>query len=215
MADHYSESFMQELASTVHSVTVPQVGRLVEALVELRRVGGRLFVAGLGGSAANASHAACDLRNLASIDALSLVDSPATFSAAANDHGWEESLAHILRRSHTRDSDALLLMSVGGGSLGPPISVPLIRLQEEAKNRGMRTFAIVGPRGGIVAERSDVVVRVPVEKGRFETVHTEIVQSVIWHCIATHPELSVTLPLWEGLGRLDAGDVSSSHGNLT
>jgi D-sedoheptulose 7-phosphate isomerase len=198
--DH-TKDFMACFGRTVAGLDFAAIDSLANELAHLRLRHGRLFVAGIGGSAANATHAACDLRNLAGIDAVSLTDNVAAFSAAANDHGWDESLSHVLRRSHPQTTDGLLVMSVGGGSLEPPVSIPLVRVLAVATELGMQTFALVGPRGGIAADVASLTIRVSVEEPGFTTAHTEAAHAAVWHCLATHPSLAEVQPLWERLGR--------------
>lgn len=201
MGTDYTLDFMSQLADAITALDASVIDRFADDLADIRSREGRVFVAGLGGSAANASHAVCDLRNLAGIEAVSLTDNTAAFSAAANDHGWDESLAHVLRCLKPRPFDGLMVMSVGGGCVEPPVSVPLVRVLEAAKAMGMKTFAVVGPRGGVAAELADIAVRVPVAESHFVTVHTEVVQGAVWHCLVTHPRLATTAPMWERLSK--------------
>lgn len=181
------------LAETVHvakSISEDEINALADALFELRDRSGRLWIAGLGGSAANASHAANDFRKLCGIEAYALTDNVAELTARSNDDGWR----YAMTLEWAIDQDALLVLSVGGGSDG--VSMPLIQLMDEAKKYGMTVMGIVGRDGGYLGDVGDVVVRVPTVEPRRVTPHAEGWQSVILHCLVSHPDLQRSSTKW-------------------
>ncbi|MGN9908689.1 SIS domain-containing protein [Phytohabitans sp. LJ34] len=195
----FSERFLNELVATAQRFDHEAVDRLAGRLAETRRVAGRVFIVGLGGSAANASHAACDLRGLANIEAYTPADSPASLTAAANDYGWRQAFTRWLLVSRIGAQDVLLVLSVGGGSEDPPVSENLIEAVKLGRAAGAFTVGIVGPDGGETARLADLCVRIPIEDAGLRTTHTEIFQAVVWHMLATHPLLQQVVPRWESL----------------
>lgn len=168
---------------------------LTKELVELRERGGRLFIAGLGGSAANASHAANDFRKLLRIEAYALCDNVAELTARANDEGWETIYTGMLESGRAVEGDALLVLSVGGGAEG--VSLPLVNAVAFALGRKMRILGIVGRDGGYTKEHGHAVVLIPdVSAGARVTPHTEAFQGVVLHYLASHPDLQRGATKW-------------------
>ncbi|WP_250285176.1 SIS domain-containing protein [Frankia sp. CiP1_Cm_nod2] len=190
---------MDELAAISGRLDTALVDELAERLGEVRDTGGRLFILGIGGGAGNAGHAVCDLRGLAGFDAYAPTDNPASLTALTNDHGWRYAFSRWLEDSRLGPRDAVLVFSVGGGSEDPPVSVNLVEAVRLATERGAFVCGVVGPDGGETARLADVCIRVPVADLTFRTTHTEIIQSVVWHMLATHPRLNTVTPLWETL----------------
>ncbi len=195
----FSKQFLDELAAISGRLDTALVDDLAERLGEVRDTGGRLFVLGIGGGAGNAGHAVCDLRGLAGFDAYAPTDNPASLTALTNDHGWRYAFSRWLEGSRLGPRDAVLVFSVGGGSEDPPVSVNLVEAVRLATERGAFVCGVVGPDGGETARLADVCIRVPVADLTFRTTHTEIIQSVVWHMLATHPRLNTVTPLWETL----------------
>jgi D-sedoheptulose 7-phosphate isomerase len=199
VAEGFGRRFLDELIAVATRLDVVAVDRLAERLSNVRSRGGRVFVIGLGGGAANASHAACDLRALAALEAYAPTDSAASFTAAANDYGWREALSRWLQVSRITERDALLVLSVGGGSFDPPVSENLVSAIMVAREAGAFVCGVVGPDGGETASLADLCIRVPVEDRALRTTHTEIFQSVVWHMLVAHPALMARTPHWESL----------------
>ena len=191
--------FVSVLAETVTSIDLPTVDRIAHRIARVRREQGRVFVIGVGGGAGNATHAVCDLRNLARVDAHSPTDNAATLTAAVNDRGWEEAVAESLACANLGPRDAVMVFSVGGGSEAPPVSVNLVRAVRFAAAAGAYVCGVVGPDGGETARVADDCVRVPVSDRSFRTTHTEIAQAVVWHLLVVHPALAAVSPTWESL----------------
>jgi D-sedoheptulose 7-phosphate isomerase len=195
----HSIRFLDELRTITESLD----GRIVDEIaLRLRRVreeSGRVFLVGVGGGAANATHAVCDLRALAGLEAYAPTDNPAALTASINDYGWRESFARWLRCSHLDRRDAVVVFSVGGGSEDPPVSVNIVEAVRLAVDVGAFVCGVVGPDGGVTAQLADICVKVPVTDREYRTTHTEIYQAVVWHMLATHPVLAQSRPHWEVL----------------
>lgn len=195
----HAQRYLEQTAEIARQVDPEHVERIAKALAGLRRRGGRLFVLGVGGSAANASHAASDFRKLTGIEAYSPCDNVSELTARTNDEGWETVFAAWLITSQANGQDALLVLSVGGGSAERNVSPNIVRALDEAKRRGMAIYGIVGRDGGYTKRLGDEVLVVPTVDPAHVTPHTESFQAVIWHCLVCHPALQRQPMKWEGL----------------
>jgi D-sedoheptulose 7-phosphate isomerase len=195
----FVRQYLDEVVQVARRLDPEAVGRIVDLLVTVREGGGRLFVLGVGGSAANASHAVNDFRKLAGIEAYAPTDNVAELTARVNDDGWESSFANWLRSSRLRERDGLLVLSVGGGDVERGVSVNLVRAIEYAKSVGARVAGIVGRAGGFTAKIADACVIVPTVNPATVTAHTEAFQAVVWHLLVSHPRLQAAPGKWESL----------------
>ena len=191
-----TQTFLKYAAEVCSRIDVAAVERLVAELKALRERGGRLFITGVGGSAANASHAVNDFRKLCGIEAYAPTDNVSELTARTNDEGWETVFAGFLEVSQACDKDAVLVFSVGGGNAERNVSVNIIRVLEEAKNRSMKIFGIVGRDGGYTKQVGDEVVVVPTVEPGLVTPLTEAFQAVIWHGIVSHDDLQIGETKW-------------------
>lgn len=194
----FVSQYLQEVREVAARLDPAEVERLVELLVSVAGQG-RLFILGIGGSAANASHAVNDFRTLAGFEAYTPTDNVAELTARINDDEWESVYAAWLRASHLTDHDGVLILSVGGGDEVRGVSVPLIHAIRYAKEIGASVGAIVGRDGGYAAFGADVCVIVPTVNPAHVTVHTEAFQAVLWHLLVSHPRLRTTSPKWESV----------------
>ncbi len=191
-----TKTFLKHATEVCNRIDDAAVERLVAELKALRERGGRLFIAGVGGSAANASHAVNDFRKLCGIEAYAPTDNVSELTARTNDEGWETVFAGFLEVSQACDKDAVLVFSVGGGNAERNVSVNIIRVLEEAKNRSMKIFGIVGRDGGYTKQVGDEVVVVPTVEPGLVTPLTEAFQAVIWHGIVSHDDLQIGDTKW-------------------
>lgn len=182
--------YLDETRLISKSIGCTDIERMVDELVALRLRWGRLYTAGLGGSAANASHAANDFRKLCGIEAHCLTDNVASVTARANDLGWQ----WCLDLDYAGQRDALLVLSVGGGADG--VSTPLVEAAVGIKRVGGTLLGIVGRDGGHVKKYADACVIVPTVSEIRVTPHTEGWQMVILHCLVSHPRLQIAQTKW-------------------
>jgi D-sedoheptulose 7-phosphate isomerase len=190
------EQYLQEVHDILNAVSASQVEAMCDELVTLRTRGGRLFVLGVGGSAANASHAVNDFRKLCAIEAYAPTDNVAELSARTNDDGWSSVFVEWLKVSRIGRNDAVLVLSVGGGNLENNVSPNIVSAVQEAKACGARVLGIVGRDGGYTKQAGDVVVLIPAVNQARVTPHTEAFQAVIWHCLVSHPMLQRNPTKW-------------------
>lgn len=196
---HHSTLFLEETVKIASQVDADMIERIVQGLVELRTRGGRLFILGVGGSAANASHAVNDFRKLCDIEAYAPTDNVSELTARTNDEGWETVFAAWLKTSRANEKDAILVFSVGGGDAQRNVSANLVAALKEARERNLTIFGVVGRDGGYTGKTGDAVVLVPIVEDDRITPHTEGFQAIIWHCIVSHPDLQVVQTKWEGV----------------
>jgi len=172
------------------------LNNIVRIIVSLREREGRLFILGVGGSAANAAHAVNDFRKLAHIEAYSPTDNVSELTARVNDEGWETSFSNWLAGSRLNANDGVMVFSVGGGDAEKRVSVNLIRALEYAKLKNASIIGIVGRDGGFTAKNADACVIIPTESEALVTPLAESLQALIWHMIVSHPEIQVTSTKW-------------------
>jgi len=195
----YVKRYFDEVKNIVDSTEQVDIQRVVELLFQIRQKDGRLFFLGVGGGAANASHAVNDFRKICGIEAYTPTDNVPELTARTNDNGWESIFVDWLRGSKLTSRDGVFVLSVGGGNSEKNISVNLIRALDYAKEIGAKVFGIVGRDGGYTAKVANVCVIVPTVNSETVTPHTESFQSVILHLIVSHPALKVSEMKWESV----------------
>jgi len=192
----HAKVFFQEVASIAGAIDLQAVEQLAQELVALRERGGRLFLLGVGGSAANCSHAVNDFRKLCGIEAYTPVDNVSELTARTNDEGWDTVFSEWLRVSKANSRDAVFVLSVGGGNAEKKVSTNIVAGLKEAKERGLKVLGVVGRDGGYTKQVGDAVVVVPTVDASRVTPHTEAFQAVVWHCLVSHPGLQRIATKW-------------------
>ena len=195
----HTQNYLSQAAQIAAALDADAIERVVHGLLKLRERGGRLFLLGVGGSAANCTHAANDFRKITDIEAYSPTDNVAELTARTNDEGWDTVFESWLRTSRVNEKDVVLVMSVGGGDSARGVSVPIVRALDEARRRGALIYGIVGRDGGYTKQVGDEVIVVPTVDPAHITPHTEAFQAVVWHCIVSHPDLMAQEMKWESL----------------
>src|SRR5262252_4913818 len=192
----HSKTYFSEVESIARSIDLSVVERMAHELAGLRERGGRLFLLGVGGSAANCSHAVNDFRKLCGIEAYTPVDNVSELTARTNDEGFDTIFAGWLEVSRISNKDALLIYSVGGGDAERNISVNLMRAIDLAQERGAKVFGIVGRDNGYTAKKGHIVVVIPQVNSARVTPLSEGMQGIVWHCLVSHPDLQVRKTKW-------------------
>jgi D-sedoheptulose 7-phosphate isomerase len=195
----YAIQHLKETAEIVAKINPEDCEKCIRELVSLRARHGRLFILGVGGSAANASHAVNDFRKIAGIECYAPTDNVAELTARTNDEGWASVFVEWLRGSRLTDKDALLILSVGGGNLEKNVSPNLVTALQYAKQIGSRVIGIVGKDGGHTAKVADACVIVPTVNPNKVTPHAEAFQAVVWHLFVSHPDLKINQTKWESI----------------
>jgi D-sedoheptulose 7-phosphate isomerase len=195
----YTVDYMAEAKNIIDKINYTAIDRLIEKIDGVRKSGGRLFFLGVGGSAANASHAVNDFRKIAQIESYTPGDNVSELTARVNDNGWDSVFIDWLKGSKLNKKDALFILSVGGGNQQKNVSVNLIKALQYAKEIGAGILGIVGRDGGFTATVADACVIVPTVNSSTVTPHTEAFQAVIWHLIVSHPLLRLSEMKWEAV----------------
>ena len=175
------------------------IEKMVEILAATRAGGGRLFLLGVGGSAANASHAVNDFRKIVGMETYAPTDNVSELTARTNDEGWDGVFANWLKVSRLRTGDCVFVLSVGGGNLEKNVSPNLVRAVQYAKEVGAAVVGIVGRDGGYTATVADACVIVPTVNVVHTTPHAEAFQAVVWHLLVSHPSLKASETKWESV----------------
>jgi D-sedoheptulose 7-phosphate isomerase len=193
---NHTQQFFSEVQKIAAVIDQNAIDRLTQELVALRKREGRLFLLGVGGSAANCSHAVNDFRKLCGIEAYAPTDNVSELTARTNDEGWETVFAEWLKVSRANAKDAVFVFSVGGGNLEKNVSPNLVAALKEAKQRDLKILGVVGRDGGYTKLVGDAVVVIPtIDEGRV-TPHAEAFQAVVWHCLVSHPDLQQQKTKW-------------------
>jgi len=195
----FTTDFLAETAQILQRLDAGAIERLAALLVRTRNGGGRLFILGVGGSAANASHAVNDFRKLAGLEAYAPTDNVSELTARTNDDGWPTVFEQWLRVSRLRAEDMLLIFSVGGGDAQRGVSANLVCALQYAKQVGAAVGGIVGRAEGFTAQTADVCVVIPAVNPAHVTPHAEAFQAVIWHALVSHPALKTAATKWESV----------------
>jgi len=192
----FTEQFLAEASEILKRIDTARVERVAELLSACRARGGRLFILGVGGSAANASHAVNDFRKICGFEAYAPTDNVSELTARTNDEGWAGVFESWLRTSRLRADDALLIFSVGGGNVEKQVSTNLVGAIQYAKVVGATVTGIVGRDGGYTAQSADACIVVPTVNAKHVTPHSEAFQAVLWHLLVTHPSLKQSETKW-------------------
>ena len=194
--NNFISAHLSEAAQIAKLVSVEEIEKVIDLLKLVREKKGRLFILGVGGSAANAAHAVNDFRKLTNIESYAPTDNVAELTARTNDDGWQNVFVPWLKTSRLSSSDCVFILSVGGGSRERHVSVNLCEAIDYAKTVGASITGIVGRDGGYTAQNATAVIIVPDVNSASVTPHSESFQSVIWHLMVSHPKLKVSPTTW-------------------
>lgn len=195
----FSKQFLSEAIQVIERLDTQAIEKIATILADIKAQGGRLFILGVGGSAANASHAVNDFRKIVGIETYAPTDNVSELTARTNDEGWASVFEGWLQISHLRAGDAILVFSVGGGNLEKNISPNLVLALQYARKVGAKILGIVGRDGGYTAQVADACVIVPTVNSDNITPHSEAFQAVIWHLLVSHPQLKGVQTKWESV----------------
>jgi len=193
----YIKDYLNDAISILNKIDKQKIEKMVEILLAVRQNKGRLFFLGVGGSAANCSHAVNDFRKIAGFEAYTPLDNMSELTARTNDEGWHTVFSEWLKGSHLSDKDVVFIFSVGGGSKERNISANIVYALEYAKGCNTKVLGIVGRDGGYTAKVADVCIIIPSVNPDTVTPHTESFQGVIWHLIVSYPKIMQMGNKWE------------------
>ncbi len=196
---NFTQQYLAEASQIIDQLDMTAIDRVVVILADTRARGGRLFILGVGGSAANASHATNDFRKIVGLETYAPTDNVAELTARTNDEGWATVFEAWLRTSRLRSDDAVLVFSVGGGNVEKNVSPNLVSALQLAKQVGARVIGVVGRDGGYTAQVADACVIIPTVNPDNVTPHTEAFQAFVWHLLVSHPQLKAAQTKWESV----------------
>ena len=193
----YARRHLDEAKRVLDQLDADAIERVADVLHAVRERGGRLFFLGVGGSAANCSHAVNDFRKIAGFEAYAPTDNVSELTARTNDDGWTSVFAEWLRGSRLRAEDGVFVFSVGGGDAARNVSANLVAALQLARERGAAIVGVVGRDGGYTREVADASVLIPTVNAATVTPHAEAFQAVVWHLLVSHPKLKRIETKWE------------------
>jgi D-sedoheptulose 7-phosphate isomerase len=195
----HAAQFLGEARRVIDGLDVEAIERMAMHLEQVRGRGGRLFILGVGGSAANASHAVNDFRKIAGIEAYAPTDNVSELTARTNDEGWSTIFVEWLKVSRMKAEDLILVLSVGGGSLEKNVSPNLVTALQYAQEVGTPVIGIVGKDGGYTARVASACAIVPTVNPDHITPHSEAFQAVVWRLLVSHPRVKTKVTKWESV----------------
>lgn len=193
---NFSKQFISDTLDTLNEIDLKEVEKLITDLINIKKKKGRLFFIGVGGSAANSSHAVNDFRKLCNIECYSLTDNVSELTARINDEGWNTSFSNWLKISNLNKNDAIFILSVGGGSIKKNISMNIVEAIKYSKRLKAKIFGIVGPNGGFTKLKGDTVIKLKIKNKKIITPIAESLQSIVWHLIVSHPKIKKNKTKW-------------------
>lgn len=195
----FINEFLNEANQIINSLNKTDIEKCVNLLAQTRAQHGRLFILGVGGSAANASHAVNDFRKIVGMEAYAPTDNVSELTARTNDDGWQSIFAKWLEVSRLNSKDLIFVLSVGGGNLEKNVSPNLVSALQYAKSMSTKIMGIVGRDGGFTAKMADACVIIPTPNPINTTPHAEAFQAVVWHLLVSHPKLKASQTKWESV----------------
>ena len=177
--NEYITSYLEQTKSIADTVSRKEIAKAIDILDRAKAGGGRLFILGVGGSAANASHAVNDFRKIGGIETYAPTDNVSELTARTNDEGWDTTYVEWLKTSRLRSEDVIMVFSVGGGS--ETTSLNIVNALKLGKTRGTKVIGIVSRNGGYTKAVSDACVLIPVVDESRITPHAEGWQGIVWH----------------------------------
>ncbi len=192
----FIEKYMENMARGITNLDFNKLDKIINQLYKLKKNNGRIFFIGVGGSAANCSHAVNDFRKLCNIESYCITDNISEVTARTNDEGWETVFEKYLITSKFSKKDAIFIMSVGGGNIKQNVSVNIVKAVKLALRKNSKIFGIVGKKEGFSYKSSKLVLSVPIYDRKLITPISESAQSIIWHCIVSDPRLAVNKTKW-------------------
>lgn len=188
--------YFKKISRIALEVDIKKIELVVKILLALKKKNGRIFFLGVGGSAANCSHAVNDFRKICKIESYNPMDNVSELTARINDEGWDSSLVEWLKISNLKKSDVIFIFSVGGGDIKRKVSMNLVEAMNFAKKKNSKIISIVGKKNSYASKVSNVCIQIPFVDKNLITPLAESFQAVIWHCLVSHPLLKVSKTKW-------------------
>ena len=188
-SSEYLKNYLDNSINVINQINKQDYEHLLEELIQLKNRQGRLFLLGVGGSAANCSHAVNDFRKLCNIETYAPTDNVSELTARTNDEGWQTIFSEWLKTSRLSKNDALMVFSVGGGNLEKNISTNIVSALQYGQEVGATILGIVSRDGGYTKQVANACVLIPTISDSTITPYAEAFQGLLWHGIVNYPEL--------------------------
>ena len=195
MKNHVLNYFNKNF-ETIQNLDYKKIEKLAKSLSLIKNNKGRIFLIGVGGSAANCSHMVNDFRKICELESYTPTDNVSELTARINDDGWDSSFANWLKISNLNKKDALFILSVGGGNKKLKVSVNLIKAIDFGIKKKAKIYGIVGKKDGYTYKKGNLIIAIPETDKNLITPISESFQSVIWHCLVSHPLLKRKPTKW-------------------
>lgn len=192
----FTSKFFEEANRTISKIESNKIETIAKMLAKLRLNKGRLFIMGVGGSSANASHAVNDFRKLCNIESYCLTDNVSEITARTNDEGWDYTFEGYLKNSNLKSKDILMTFSVGGGNMKKKISMNIVKALQYAKKKKVKTISILGKNDGYAAKKSTISIIFKIDEKKFVTPLSESLQVLVWHYLVSSPILQKNKTTW-------------------
>ena len=193
---NFKNNYFNEFQKSIDRLDLKKLNKLVIEIKKISIKKGRIFFLGVGGSAANSSHAVNDFRKICNIQAYTPVDNVSELTARTNDDGFKFIFSDYLKCSNLNKNDAIFIFSVGGGNLKHNVSVNLIEAIKFAKKKNAKIFSVVGKKDGYAFRNSNLAINVAVNNKKYLTPVSESMQAVIWHYLVSDKRLQKNDTKW-------------------
>ena len=194
--ENHIKNYFNNVSQISELIDQDKISEIIDLLEKIRINKGRIFFLGVGGSAANCSHAVNDFRKLCNIESYCPLDNVSELTARINDESWDFSLVEWLKVSNLSSNDCLFVMSVGGGNIEKKVSLNLVNAVDYGLSLNCKVTGIVGRDGGYLKKKSKFVCVVPAINEALTTPLTESFHAVVWHCIVSHPIMQKNATKW-------------------
>ena len=196
----YVDQYIKEAGQILEAIDKDAIEKMIGLIMDIRARGGRLFFLGVGGSAANCTHAVNDFRKIGGMECYTPVDNVAELTARTNDEGWHTVFSEWLAGSQLDGDDGIFVFSVGGGNKEKNVSANIVHALEYAKEKGAKVMGVVGRDGGYTGKVADACVIIPTVNADTITPHAEAFQGLVWHLMVSDPRIMSMQNKWESLG---------------
>jgi D-sedoheptulose 7-phosphate isomerase len=193
---NFTKHFFQEANKSISRIDEKKIEAIAKLLDNLRSNKGRLFIMGVGGSSANASHAVNDFRKLCNIETYCLTDNVSELTARTNDEGWDSTFVGYLKNSNLKPKDILMTFSVGGGNLKKKVSMNIVKALQYASKKKLKTISVLGKNDGYAAKNSTISIIFEIDNKKLLTPITESLQVLVWHYLVSSPILQKNKTTW-------------------
>jgi len=177
----YISEYLTEIENIISKINKEDIKKFIKEIKSIKDSEGRLFILGVGGSAANASHAVNDFRKILNIETYAVTDNVSELTARINDESWEDSYLNWLKGSRLNKNDGIVIFSVGGGS--KKASQNLVKAMDYAKKNKSKILSVVSRDGGHAKKVSNACILIPPINENRTTAHAEEWQGIILHLV--------------------------------